>query len=91
MSHGGARPRAGRPKGAATTTRKRRIAERAAKEGITPLEYMLAVMRESSDVRRRDEMAKAAAPYMHPKLAQVDVGNKDGQPLVVEVVRFSDG
>jgi hypothetical protein len=34
----------------------------------TPLEYMLAVMRDPlADFRRRDDMAKAAAPYCHEK------------------------
>ena len=34
----------------------------------SPLDYMLRVMRdETADERRRDEMAKAAAPYLHPK------------------------
>lgn len=44
----------------------------AAATGITPLEYMLSVMRDP-EVRteRRDAMAIAAAPYMHAKLAQL--------------------
>lgn len=38
--------------------------------GVTPLEYMLAVMRDGDQPKeRRDDMAKAAAPYVHPKLA----------------------
>jgi len=40
--------------------------------GITPLEYMLKVMRNrrASDARR-DWAAAAAAPYVHPRLATV--------------------
>jgi hypothetical protein len=35
-----------------------------------PLDYMLGVLRdETEDKGRRDEMAKAAAPYVHPRLA----------------------
>jgi hypothetical protein len=45
---------------------------------------MLAVMRDSDEPReRRDEMAKAAAPYLHPRLASVEqqISGKDGDPL----------
>jgi hypothetical protein len=42
---------------------------RAADDGELPLDYMLRVMRDSeSDQSRRDDMAKAAAPYMHARL-----------------------
>jgi hypothetical protein len=38
-----------------------------------PLDYMLEVMRDSgSDERRRDDLAKAAAPYIHPRLSSVE-------------------
>ena len=38
-----------------------------------PLDYMLSVMRDSTaDAKRRDAMAIAAAPYLHPKLTAVD-------------------
>jgi hypothetical protein len=44
-----------------------------AKSGKTPLEHMLAVLHdESADKDRRDRMAVAAAPYIHPKLQVVD-------------------
>lgn len=48
-------------------------AEAVAASGLTPLDYMLAVMRdETIAVDRRDDMAKASAPYVHPKLAAVE-------------------
>ena len=81
-THGGSRKGAGRPKGA-LTSRTREIAEKAAGSGITPLEYMLKVLRDSSDhedpkVQAQREMlrfeaAKAAAPYIHPRLSSVEV------------------
>lgn len=41
--------------------------------GTLPLVYMLGVMRdESADNQRRDEMAKAAAPYVHARRAPED-------------------
>ncbi len=49
------------------------IVQAAKEAGITPLDYMLKVMRDpETPPQRRDEMAKACAPYVHPKLAAVD-------------------
>lgn len=69
---GGARPGAGRRKGAASK-KTREIADSAAENGETPLEYMLRVMRTSEDSKRRDTMAIAAAPFIHPRLASTEV------------------
>ncbi|MGB9647619.1 MAG: hypothetical protein WCB44_21230 [Stellaceae bacterium] len=42
---------------------------------MTPLEYMLAVLRdESVEPDRRDRMATAAAPYIHPRLSSTQIG-----------------
>ena len=39
------------------------------REGITPLDYMLQVLRDpTQEHTRRDDMAKAAAPYVHSKM-----------------------
>ena len=44
-----------------------------AASGETPLDYMLRIMRdEAAESTRRDEMAKAAAPYLHPRLSSVE-------------------
>jgi hypothetical protein len=44
-----------------------------AASGETPLDYMLRVMRDpKADAHRRDDMAKAAAPYIHPRLASLE-------------------
>ncbi len=49
------------------------IVQAAKEAGLTPLEYMLAVMRDPETLpQRRDDMAKACAPYMHARLAAVD-------------------
>lgn len=78
---GGARVGAGRKAGSATK-KTREIADRALAEGISPLEFMLAVMRNDSthddprvQVQReamRFEAAKAAAPYIHPRLQAIE-------------------
>lgn len=52
-------------------------AAKAALAGMSPLEYMLGVMRDpTQEARRRDDMARAAAPYLHQKLAATEVTNK---------------
>lgn len=88
---GGARKNAGRKPGAATT-KTREIANKASEAGITPLEYILSVMRSEppeglegpqllSAHMLRFEAAKAAAPYIHPKLSAVEHTGKDGGPM----------
>jgi hypothetical protein len=54
-----------------------------ASTGETPLEYMLRVMRDpEAPVARRDDMAIAAAPYIHSKLAQVDLTAQQNQNII---------
>jgi hypothetical protein len=44
-----------------------------AKAGTSPLEHMLAVLHDpKADADRRDRMAIAAAPFIHPRLAVID-------------------
>jgi hypothetical protein len=50
--------------------------------GETPLEYMLRIMRDPREpAARRDEMAKAAAPYLHPKMQATAPSIDDGSPV----------
>lgn len=72
---GGKRPGAGRKKGA-LSRRTQEITAAALADGITPLEYMLSVMRTSTDTKRRDAMAVAAAAYVHPRLAAIEANVK---------------
>lgn len=83
-SNGGKRPGAGRKAG---VPNKRTAALVAAVEstGITPLDYMLNVMRDDSTpngaeaaqivalMSLRFEAAKAAAPYVHAKLSSIEL------------------
>jgi hypothetical protein len=65
----------------ATAARERAIAE----SGLTPLEYMIRVMRdENQPPDMRLDAARSAAPYVHPKLAQTQITGKDGGPIKVE-------
>lgn len=110
MARGGARKGAGRKPGSANV-KTREIADKAAAEGITPLEVMLANMRWAWDKveefrrqftavpvdtktmdefvsyrRMAQESAKDAAPYMHPKLANLEHSGKGGGPIGVELI-----
>ena len=70
--YGGKQPGAGRPRG--SRNRRTREAIAAAEQGVSPLDFLLGVMRDSSlDLGYRIEAAKAAAPYVHPKLSHVQV------------------
>jgi hypothetical protein len=78
MKTGGRRP--GSPNKA---TREREAA--IAASGLTPLEYMIRLMRdESLDTGTRLDAAKSAAPYVHAKLAQISLSGPNGGPLQVE-------
>src|SRR5260370_28791785 len=71
----------GRKKGS-RNKRPRELIERIEASGLVPLEYMLSVMRDEKqpqDVRM--EMAKAAAPFVHPRLAAVKMQGDRGAPL----------
>ena len=72
MNHGGRRPGAGRKLGS-ISKRTQRFRAEVAGSGQTMLEYVVGVARdETADPDRRDRMAVAALPYLHPRLAVVD-------------------
>lgn len=75
---GGARPGAGRKPGSKSKLN-REIAEKVAATGITPLEIIVEAMR---DAYKKDGAAAAvpyaekAAPYMHARIAAVEVSGE---------------
>jgi hypothetical protein len=76
MPSGGARIGAGRKSKAAMMNRY--VLPEAEARGISPLEYMLRVVRDpNADVGRRDRMAIAAAPYCHPRIVDRWVAGKE--------------
>lgn len=78
---GGKRPGAGRKQGAVTKRTQEATAAILA-SGLTPLDYMLSIMRDETKLPDiRFEAAKAAAPYVHPKLAAIEHTGKDGGPI----------
>ena len=90
MPRGGRRANAGRKPGSATKktreianavasqprTRSQIIADEASLAGLTPIEYMLSIVRDpTASDQRRDAMAVASAAYCHPRLAAVGVSS----------------
>lgn len=73
----------GRKKGVrnkATATKAAAVAA----SGLTPLDYMMTVMRDDSvEPHARLDAAKAAAPYVHPKLAAIELSGPDGKPIEI--------
>jgi len=85
---GGKRENAGRrPTRVTSATREAQL--RYLEDGLeTPLDYMMRVMRDKRALgERRDDMAKAAAPYLHHKLSSIELVNdpneEDGFKLQV--------
>ncbi len=92
-TNGGRREGAGRKKGI-PNKRSKETAEKVALTGITPLDYMLSVMRKPYPRRatvaqkiaidaQRFDAARAAAPYVHSKLSSIEVAGtgRDGAIL----------
>lgn len=97
---GGKRPGAGRKKG---VPNKRTAEVQAAVEesGITPLDFMLNIMRteppETEDARvrldyqaMRFEAAKAAAPYVHAKLAAIEHSGEMSLGVVIQATPLDE-
>lgn len=88
-ARGGQRQGAGRPKGAVAKHRKlaNEATQQAIGTGETPLAFLLNFMRDSTkNDKDRLAAATAAAGYVHPKLASVDV--KADVEATVEVSRI---
>lgn len=78
---GGARPGAGRKKGS-PNKHTQEVRAKIEASGMTPLEYMLKVMRdEGAELKDRLTAAQAAAPYVHAKLSAITVSGDPDNPL----------
>ena len=78
MPRGGHRPGAGRPKGSKQVRSSAPLIRRAKAAGKPmPLDYLLDVMNDPAQgLRERLSAAIAAAPYVHPRLASVQVSGE---------------
>jgi len=78
---GGKREGAGRKKGSPNKKTAETIKAVEA-SGLTPLEYMLSILRDEAQPHdARMDAAKSAAPYVHAKLASVEVKGDEEKPL----------
>lgn len=82
-----------RPRGIAETsprvTAARKQAAAAAAGGITPLDVMLRAMRAHVDAGNLDAaagIAKDAAPYVHARLAAMQVSGLEGGPIPLSLM-----
>ena len=86
MARGGKREGAGR-KVSALTTKTRQLAIEAVETGITPLEFLISVMRDKgNELSTRLDAAKAAASYVYPKLASVEHKGDADHPLGIAIM-----
>lgn len=100
MNKGGKRTGAGRPKGARSKSSiaAEELQSKALEDGLSPLAFMLGVMRGTITDRKdaegspipmpmefRGEMAGRAAPYLHKRMPQVLEGSGDGGSFNVNI------
>ena len=90
MARGGKRENAGRKPGEPNkATQEQREAVLAS--GLTPLDYMLGILRdETKDSDRRDWAAEKAAPYVHARLASVEAKH-DISDALADLLKAVDG
>ena len=83
---GGKRIGSGRKKGV-PNKRTTALLDAVAQGGQMPLQHMLDRMRDSrEDPKIRAQMAVAAAPYCHPRIASVELTGKNGGPIQQQIV-----
>lgn len=91
MARGGKREGAGRKAGS-ITKRTRELTEAALADGISPLDFMLARLRDEGlapDVRM--DAAKAAAPYCHPRLQNIEAHGNLTETYEDRLARVANG
>ena len=77
--HGGRRIGAGRKRGVQNKVNEE-LRQKLTARGTLPLDYMLQLMcDEAEEGAVRRDMAKAAAPYLHPKQQTIQYSGEDGQ------------
>ena len=72
----GRKPGSGKPKGdTAKTVARKAVSERLLAGDVTPLDIMIEAMlsaREQGDLREAAKIAALAAPYIHPRLSNIN-------------------
>ena len=91
MPRGGARTGAGRKRGIPNKASAAKAAA-VAESGLTPLDYLLEIMRdEKGEPHARLDAAKAAAPYVHPRLTAIQHQGDPGKPIIHRIERIIVG
>lgn len=84
----------GRPKGSPNrkTIARDIVMGEESKGKLMPLAYMLNVLNDqNADPQARRWAAKEAAPYVHAKLASIELGNKPGETFKVALLTEDAG
>jgi hypothetical protein len=90
MARGGSRKGAGRKQGAPTRLNQA-AREQALATGISPLDFMLTMLRDPKlPQAERFEAAKAAAPYVHARLAAIEAKH-DISDALADLLKAVDG
>jgi hypothetical protein len=90
---GGYRPGSGRKKGGRNRKTVQAVEEVHRSGKMLPLEYMVAVYTDPNQpTARRDVMARAAAPYFHPRISSIDVTGTAHKPAkhTIDVRKLND-
>lgn len=93
------RKKTGGRKAGVPNKRTQEFQAKVAASGLSPLDFMLEILHSKpprganveqklAHQQQRFEAAKAAAPYVHAKLASVEHSGKGGGPLTVNITRF---
>ena len=83
MARGGPRDGSGRKPGSRNSKTVEQVAAIEA-SGVTPLEYLLSIMRDAdAEPAARIDCAKAAAPYVHARLSNIEGNVKTDNKHVI--------
>lgn len=88
---GAGNPKTGGRQPGSRNTKTKALAEEISKSGMTPLEYLCKQFRDPKLSRSvRMEAAKAALPYMHPRLQTTEVKAQVEGSLTINLVNFGE-
>jgi hypothetical protein len=87
MSRPKGTPKTGGRKKGTPNKKTKRLQDLIEASGVTPLDYMLGVLRdENATAMERMDAAKAAAPYVRSRLASIEHGGNAEKPVVQRMI-----
>jgi hypothetical protein len=64
--------------------------DRILRSGVSPADFLTQVYRdETQPMSIRVDCARTLCAYVYPKVANVDINSHEGQPQVIQIIRFS--